>query len=76
VQVERDSAREATRAARDAFMQCRAAYDERSAPLKKLQEQRQDANANANKLKANFRWHLGGVVSGRRRPCNTRRRCA
>ncbi|KAI3430638.1 hypothetical protein D9Q98_005231 [Chlorella vulgaris] len=52
--VERDSAREATRAARDAFMQCRAAYDERSAPLKKLQEQRQDANANANKLKANF----------------------
>lgn len=55
MQMERDSAREATRAARDAFTQCRAAYDERAAPLKKLREQGQDAAANANKLKASFR---------------------
>lgn len=55
MQMERDNARESTRAARDAYTQCRAAYDERAAPLKKLREQGQDAAATANKLKASFK---------------------
>lgn len=53
--MERDSAREATRAARDAFNQTRAAYDERAAPVKELQAQRQEAATSANKLKESFR---------------------
>ena len=53
-QVERDSAREATRAARDAFNQCRAAHDERAAPVRELQKERQEASSSANKLKDSF----------------------
>lgn len=59
-QVERDSAREATRTAREAFSQSRAAYNERAAPVRELQQQRQDAAASANKLKDSFRWVHGG----------------
>ena len=59
--VSRESAREASRAAREAFNQCRAAYDERAAPVKELQKERQEATATANKLKDSFRCHQGGV---------------
>lgn len=52
--VERDSAREATRAARDAFMQSREAFEERNKPMRELAQQRQDAAAVANKLKESF----------------------
>ena len=52
--MKRNSAREANRAARDAFNQSRAAYDERAAPAKELQQQRLDATSSANKLKDSF----------------------
>lgn len=56
--MERDGAREATRAAREAYQQCRAAYDERAAPVKELQQQRADAVSSATKLRESFRWVL------------------
>ncbi|KAL4422959.1 hypothetical protein ABPG75_009156 [Micractinium tetrahymenae] len=52
--VERDGAREATRAAREAYQQCRAMYDERAAPVKELQQQRADAVSSATKLRESF----------------------
>lgn len=58
-QVERDSAREATRAAREAFNLCRAAYDERAAPVKELQQERRAAADSSNKLKESFRCARG-----------------
>lgn len=39
--------------------QCRAAFDERNAPMRELAQQRQDAAAVANKLKESFRCGLG-----------------
>ena len=55
-QVERDGAREASRSAREAYNQCRAAFDERFAPVKELQAQKQEIATSANKLKDSFRW--------------------
>lgn len=60
--MERDGAREATRAAREAYQQCRTAYEERAAPVKELQQQRADAASSATKLRESFRWVLLGAV--------------